>query len=141
MVIIFIMAILMFISSRNAKDGRNNKAATVTSVIGIILAFVGPGIYYGYLDRKIINYWAVFDPGIGFYLPIIAGVLGIIATSFIIYAITLESKKGEEQVTEKYKPPPDKYVDVLVQQEGLKFCANCGAKLTGPFCRECGTKA
>ncbi len=108
MVIIFIMAILMFISSRNAKDGRNNKAATVTSVIGIILAFVGPGIYYGYLDRKIINYWAVFDPGIGFYLPIIAGVLGIIATSFIIYAITLESKKGEEQVTEKYQPPPDK---------------------------------
>ena len=107
MVMLIIMAILMFISSKNAKEGRNNKAATVTSVIGTILAFVGPGVYYGYLDRKINNFWIVFDQGIGFYLPIIAGILGIIATSFSIYAITLESKVREERVTENYQPPPD----------------------------------
>lgn len=140
-IMLIIATIMMFISSKTAKEGRDNKVAVATSAIGTVLAFLGPGIYYGYLDREFTNFWVLFDQGIGFYLPIIAGVLGIIATSFNIYAFTLESKVGEERVIEKYQPPPDKQVEVQVQQEGLKFCPNCGAKLTGPFCQECGTKA
>jgi len=140
MIMLFIAAIMMFISSRKATVGRENKVAIATSAIGTALAFLGPGIYYGYLDREFTNFWLAFDQGIGFYLPIIAGILGIIATSFNIYAFTLEPKVGEERVIEKYQPPPDKQVEVQVQQEGLKFCPNCGAKLTGPFCQECGTK-
>ena len=140
--ILISVAIFMFVSSNNAKYEKNNKVATGTSVIGTILAFVGPGVYYGYLEREFPGFWSyLFNPGIGFFLPIIAGILGIIATSFNIYAITLESKVGEERVTEKYQPPPDTQIDFQVQQEGPKFCPNCGAKLTGPFCQECGTKA
>jgi len=137
---LIIAAILMFISSKKAKYGKDNKVAIATSAVGTVLAFLGPGVYYGYLQREFTNFWVVFDQGIGFYLPIIAGVLGIIATSFNIYAFTLEPKVGEERVIEQYQPPPDQQVDVQVQQEGLKFCPNCGAKLTGPFCQECGTK-
>lgn len=141
-IMLIIAAILMFISSKKAKYGKDNKAAIATSAIGTVLAFVGPGVYYGYLKQEFYPlFWVGFDPGIGFYLPIIAGVLGVIATSFNIYAFTLESKVGEKRVIEQYQPPPDQQVDVQVQQEDLKFCPNCGAKLTGPFCQECGTKA
>ena len=138
-IMLIIATIMMFISSKTAKEGRDNKVAIATGAIGTVLAFLGPGVYYGYLDREF-SWWVAFDQGIGFYLPIIAGVLGIIATSFNIYAFTLEPKVGEERVIEQYQPPTDKQVAVQVQQEGLKFCPNCGAKLTGPFCQECGTK-
>lgn len=143
--LLIIALVLMFIASKKVKNERNYKGAAVMSLVGGIFAFIGPGAYYGYLDSEFSGFWLGFDQGLGFYLPIIAGILGIISAIAAGYAYSLESK-GELGQTTPYKPIPDKIAinkgpEVSDQQESPIFCKNCGMKLVGEFCQECGQKA
>ena len=140
-----IALILMFTASKKVKNERDYKVAAGLSLVGGILAFIGPGAYYGYLDSEFSGFWLAFDQGLGFYLPIVAGILGIISAIAAGYASSLESKKILGQ-TAPYKPIPDKIaidksLEVTNQQEKPDFCKNCGTKLVGEFCQECGQKA
>ncbi len=141
-VLLFIALILMATASTTGRQGGSNKVAAGTSLFGGILAIIGPVFYYYYLDAEIAYYgvsvhWTFFDQSFGYYLPIIGGIVGIIGGIAASYAFTLESKVTPERVIEKYQPPTKTQVDV----QRYRFCANCGAELVGPFCRECGTKA
>lgn len=144
-VLLIIAMILMFISANKGRIEKNYKMATVTSLIGGISAFVAPGSYYFNLKREFSNYWLVYDQGVGFYLPIIAGILAIIGAIAAGYAFSLESKAVLGEVTPYKpalaKPATDTQFDVQSQQERLIFCQKCGTKLVGDFCQECGAKA
>ena len=144
-ILLVIALILMFTASKKVKNERDYKVAAGLSLVGGILAFIGPGAYYGYLDSEFSGFWLAFDQGLGFYLPIVAGILGIISAIAAGYASSLESKKILGQ-TAPYKPIPDKIaidksLEVTNQQEKPDFCKNCGTKLVGEFCQECGQKA
>jgi len=145
MVILIFAFILMIAGSNYAKDGRNNKLSAATGLFGGILAFVGPGVFYFGVRSDFPGFWTAFDPSIGVYLPIIAGFLGIIGAIAAGYAFSLENK-GELREKVPYQPTPDKMVidkepGVTSQEEMPVFCKNCGTKLAGEFCQECGQKA
>ena len=106
-------------------------------------------LYYGYLNIEIPGYWILFDPSFGFYLPLVAGIVGIIGAAAAAYASSVESKfPAERLITESvFKPQPVNRPTIETeglfqsQHETPKFCGNCGEKLIGPFCKVCGTKA
>ncbi|MFX0081984.1 MAG: hypothetical protein ACFE94_09550 [Candidatus Hodarchaeota archaeon] len=150
-VILLIFALIIIsTASRTAKYEGVDKVAAGTGLIGGILAIIGPAFYYYYLDSEIVEmgvsvHWMTFDPSFGFYLPILGGVLGILSAIAIGYAYTLETKRKPED-TIPSKPTPDKIamdkeLEVINQQEVPKFCKNCGTKLVGEYCQECGQKA
>ena len=144
-VLLIIAFIAMNVAAQNAIDERNNKISAGTGLLGGVLALVGPAVYYFGLKEALEGYWTGFDPSIGVYLPIIGGILGIIGAIMAGYAFSLESKREPVEIT-SYKPAPDKLVmdkesEVTSQQESPTFCKNCGTKLVGGFCQECGQKA
>jgi hypothetical protein len=150
-IFLVIALILMATASATGKQGGRNNLLAGTSIFGGILAIIGPAFYYFYIDSALnITYyghstnihWYFFDQGIGFYLPIIGGIVGIIGGIAAAYAYSLE-RKGPIST---YQPQPMKKPMTVAQvtdqspREGYKFCPNCGAKVAGPFCYECGTK-
>jgi hypothetical protein len=144
-VLLIIAFILMVIAANKARYGTDNKIAAATGLIGGILALIGIAEYYFGLKQEIPGFWTIADPGFGFYLPIIGGILGIIGGVAAGYSFSLESK-GELTQKIPYQPTQDKMVsdkgsEVTDQQEKPVFCKNCGTKLVGEFCQECGQKA
>ena len=137
----------MNVAASNSKDERDTKLAAILGSIGAILAFVGPAVYYFGVKRDIPGFFGSggFDQSFGFFLPIIGGILGIIGAIGNGYAYSLEIK-GEPIKKTPYKPIPDKMVNetqgaLPSQDEKPNFCKNCGTKLLGAFCQECGAKA
>ena len=64
------------------------------SLLGGILAIIGPIVYYFYLDVQIpAVFWDHFFPFIGVYLSLIAGILGIIGAIMAGYATKLKRKE------------------------------------------------
>ncbi|MFW9940284.1 MAG: hypothetical protein ACFFFT_04535 [Candidatus Thorarchaeota archaeon] len=142
-VLLIIAMILMFISANQVKFDKDKRVAAGTSLIGGILSIVAPAAYYGYMDEEFSGWWVAFDTSIGFYLPIIAGIIGIIFAIAIGYAYTQE----QGRTVSEYQPQPVQptttvtQVDDQSQQEKPRFCQNCGTKLVGEYCQECGQKA
>jgi hypothetical protein len=151
-VLLIIALILMATASKTGKQGGRNNVVAGTSLFGGILAIIGPVFYYYYIDAELsmtyygysVNiHWTFFDPSFGYYLPIIGGILGIIGGILAGYAYSQEKRGG----VSKYQPQPMEKTTRMAknidqsQELGQKFCPNCGAKLTGSFCQECGTKA
>jgi len=147
--LLVISLILMSVSTNNARNKKNYKVTAVTSLFGGIMAIIGIGAYYGYLNIEIPGYWILFEPSFGFYLPLVAGIVGIIGAAAAAYASSVESKfPAERLITESvFKPQPVNRPTIETegsfqsQHETPKFCGNCGEKLIGPFCKVCGTKA
>ena len=147
-VLLAISIILMSVSVNNSRYKKNYKATAASSLIGGIMALIGIGAYYGYIDVEF-NFWLLFDPSFGFYLPLVAGIVGILGGIAAAYASSVESKSPEERlITESvFKPQPvnrpmiETEGSFQSQNEIPKFCGNCGEKLIGPFCKVCGTKA
>lgn len=140
-VLLLIALILMISASTTGRQGRINKVTGGTGLFGGILAIIGPVFYYYYLDAEI-DHWQIFDPSIGFYLPIIGGIVGIIGGILAGYAYLLE-RKGPISVYQPKpveKPTMGTQVTDQIQREEYKYCPNCGAKLLGPYCHECGIK-
>ncbi|MFX0042958.1 MAG: zinc ribbon domain-containing protein [Candidatus Hodarchaeota archaeon] len=135
--------ILMIVAASKENRENDHKIATVTGLVGGVLAFISLGIYYVGLEQEFPGFWSVGDPSVGFYLPIIGGILGVVGGSMAGYAYSQE----QAGVVPKYQPQPVEQPTTVTQvtdqsqKEGLNFCPNCGAELVGPFCRECGTKA
>ncbi|MFX1343674.1 MAG: hypothetical protein ACFFAI_01105 [Promethearchaeota archaeon] len=143
-VLLVLAMLLMFISANQVRYDKDKRIAAGTSLLGGILAIAGPAAYYYYLDNEFPpGYWTLFDPSIGFYLPIIAGIIGIIFAIAIGYAYTQE----QGRTVSEYQPQPVQptttvtQVDDQSQQEKPRFCQNCGTKLVGEYCQECGQKA
>jgi hypothetical protein len=141
--ILFIVAfILMIVASNKERRENDHKITAATGLVGGVLAFVGLGVYYGGLREEIPGWWSIGDPSVGFYLPIIGGILAVISGIMAGYAYSQE----QAGVVSKYQPQPAEQPTTVTQvtdqsQElGQNFCPNCGAELVGPFCRECGTK-
>jgi len=146
-VLLIFACILMGVGSYYAKDERDNKITAGTGLLGGILALIAPAIFYFGIKEEIPGFWGAggFDPSIGVYLPIIAGILGILCAIAAGYAFTLESQREPVEIT-PLKPAPDRLAmdkepEVANQQESPTFCKNCGTKLVGEFCQECGQKA
>lgn len=94
--LLIIALILMAISARNTKKERNFKLNAGISLLGGILAIIGPIVYYFYLDTEIpVLFWDHFLPFVGVFLPLIAGILGIIGAIMLVSATKLGSKSGE----------------------------------------------
>lgn len=147
MVLIIFAFILLIVGANYAKDGRDNKLSAGTSLIGGILALVGPAVFYFGVKADFPGFWGFggFDTSFGVYLPIIAGLLGIGGAIGSGYAFFLESK-GELRQKVPYQPFSDKMEiekgpEANNQQERPVFCKNCGMKLVGEYCQECGQKA
>lgn len=145
-ILLLIIAMVAMISGGNkAQKERNFKSAAGTSAAGAIFAFIGPGVYYGYLKEEFTGYWMIYDPSFGVILAIIGGVLGIIGAIAAGYAYSLEIK-GEPITKAPYtsmleKMPTNTQIQPPSQGETPNFCKNCGAKLLGPYCQKCGVKA
>jgi hypothetical protein len=142
--ILFIFAfILMIVSASKESRENDHKIAAATGIVGGILAFIGLGVYYGGLRDEFPGFWSVGDPSVGFYLPIVGGILGVIGGIMAGYAYSQE----QAGVVSKYHPQPAEQPTTVTQvtdqsqKEALNYCPNCGAELVGPYCRECGTKA
>lgn len=140
-VLLIIAMIAMFISSNQAKLEKSKSIAAGTSLVGGILALVAPIAFYVYLQENIPNFWVGFDQSIGWYLPIVAGIIGILGGIALGYAYIQE--KGKPIATYQQQPLdlPTTGVQAPDQTHQGGFCGNCGAKLVGTFCQECGTKA
>ena len=96
MVLLIIALILMLISARNTKHERSYKLNAGMSLLGGILAIIGPIAYYFFLDAEIpVLFWDLFFPFIGIFLSIIAGIVGILGAIMVGYASTLGSKMEE----------------------------------------------
>ena len=86
MVLLIIALISLAISARNTKNERNTKINVGISILGGILAIIGPIVYYFYLDAEIpALFWDQFLPFIGVFLSVIAGILGIIGAFMTVY--------------------------------------------------------
>lgn len=141
-VLLVFACILMGVGSYYVKGERNNKLSAGTGLLGGVLAFISPAVFYYGIKEEIPSFWGAdrFDPSIGIYLPIIAGILAIIGAVAAGYTFSLGSK-GELRKTTPYQPTPDKPAITKDQQESPTFCKNCGTRLTGNFCQGCGQKA
>jgi hypothetical protein len=142
LVLLIVAFILMFTASNKARTETEYKISAASAGLGGILALAGIGVYYIGLKEEIPGWWTVGDPSFGFYLPIIGGILGIIGAVAAGYVYSLEIK-GEP--IQKF-PIPDKMatetqVDTSSEAEKPMFCKNCGTKLVGEYCQECGQKA
>ena len=139
-VLLIIAMIAMFISSNQAKLEKSKQIAAGTSIFGGILALVAPIAFYYTLKEDIPSFWIVFDQSIGWYLPIVAGIIGIIGGIALEYAYIQE--KGRPVATYQQQPLglPTTGVQASDQTHQGGFCVNCGAKLVGIFCQECGIK-
>jgi MFS family permease len=140
-VLLLIALILMATASTTEKQGRRNNVLAGTIIFGGILAIIGPIFYYYYIDAETVH-WEIFDPSIGFYLPIIGGIVGIIGGILTGYAYLLERKGpiSTYQPQPVEKPTLVTQVTTQIQPEEYKYCPNCGVKLLGPYCHECGNK-
>jgi hypothetical protein len=145
LVLLFIAFAVVSAASKKVREEKDYKTAGGLSAFGGILAFIAIGAYYGYLDSEFSGYWMVFDPSFGFFLPLIGGILGIIGGIAAGYAYSLESQ-GQLRSTQPYQPAPtkmeiDKSTEDTTIVEKPSFCKNCGTKLVGEYCQECGQKA
>ncbi|MHA1985729.1 MAG: hypothetical protein ACW98D_03725 [Promethearchaeota archaeon] len=148
-VILVSSLILMGISANNARNEKNHKITSATSLFGGIMAIIGIGVYYGYLNAGFQIFWILFDPSFGFYLPLVGGIVGIIGGIAAAYASSIKSKFPEHRLKTDsvFKPQAvntptiDKGSSFQSQHETPIYCGNCGEKLIGPFCKACGTKA
>jgi len=145
LVLLIIAFGLMSAATKKVKEERDYKTAAGMSAFGGILSFIAIGAYYGYIDSEFAGFWMAFDPSFGFFLPLVGGILGIIGGIAAGYAFSLESKRELRQ-TQPYQPIQDKMEidnapEVPSGEERPSFCKNCGTKLVGEFCQECGQKA
>jgi len=143
-IVLFIFAfILMVAAASKEKRENNHKITAATGLLGGILAFIGLAVYYGGLKEEIPGWWSIADPSVGFYLPIISGILGVSGGIMAGYAYSQE-REGTISI---YQPQPldqpttGAQVIDQSQQESPIFCKKCGTKLVGDFCQECGAKA
>lgn len=85
-VLLIIALILMAISAFNTKNEKKLKLNAGISLFGSVLAIISPIVYYYYLEAEIpALFWNDFVPIIGVFLPIIAGILGIIGAILVGY--------------------------------------------------------
>ena len=143
-IVLFIFAfILMVAAASKEKRENDHKITAATGLLGGILAFIGLAVYYFGLKEEFPGWWSAWDPSIGFYLPIIGGILGILGGIGAGYAYSQE--RGG--IISAYQPQPLDQPTTGVQvvdqsqQEKPMFCKKCGTKLVGDFCQECGAKA
>ncbi|KKK42194.1 hypothetical protein LCGC14_0822090 [marine sediment metagenome] len=139
-VLLIIAMIAMFISSNQAKLEKSKSIAAGTSIFGGILALVAPIAFYYYLEENLPNFWYGFDQSIGWYLPIVAGIIGILGGIALGYAYIQEKGRPIEIYQQQPLDLPTTGVQASDQTHQGGFCVNCGAKLVGTFCQECGTK-
>lgn len=88
-VLLIIAMIVMFIST---KYKERKLIAAGVSLVGGILALIGPIIFYFYIQSNIIGYWLSFTPSIGFWIPIVAGIIGILGA--IAFGIAYMKERG-----------------------------------------------
>ena len=144
-VLLIFAFILMVIATKKARGETDLKISAATGLLGGILAFIAIGEYYFGLRKEFPGFWTIADPSLGFYLPIISGILCVIGAVGAGYAYSLEIK-GEPIQKTFHDTTPDKMAietqdDISSQEEKPVFCKNCGTKLVGEFCQECGQKA
>ena len=99
-VLLIIALILMVISARNTRSEKRSKLNVGMSLVGGILAIIGPIVYYFYLDAVIpALFWDQYLPFVGVFLSIIAGILGIIGAIMVVSTTKSGSKSGEKQLS------------------------------------------
>ena len=132
----------MIVAASNEKRENDHKITAATGLLGGILALIGLAVYYGGLDQDLPGWWSIADPSIGFYLPIIGGILGILSGIGAGYAYSQERGKPISGYQTQPLDQPTTGVQVVDQSQQDKplFCKKCGTKVVGEFCQECGAK-
>ena len=89
--------IIMFIAANQAKYRKRKPLAAGMSLVGGILALIAPLTYYFYVKEirvfSIFRFWDAFDLSFGFYILIVAGIIGILGAVGFIYAYIRERRK------------------------------------------------
>ena len=149
-IVFFIFAFILMVAAASKESReKDHKVSAATGLLGGILAFIGLIAYYAGLDEDIPGWWSVGDPSVGFYLPIIGGILGVLSGIMAGYAYSLEREvavptiqpQPQLQPQPQYQPTSEVQAINQSQQEKPRFCQNCGSKLVGEYCQECGQKA
>jgi hypothetical protein len=145
-IVLFIFAFILMIvaASRESRD-LDHKTSAATGLLGGILALIGIAAYYFGLDEELPGWWSVGDPSVGFYLPIVGGILGVLSGIMAGYAYSQEREGAIPTIQPQPQPQDQATSEVKAidqsQEEKPMFCQNCGTKLVGEFCQECGQKA
>ncbi|MFX0106395.1 MAG: hypothetical protein ACFE75_13030, partial [Candidatus Hodarchaeota archaeon] len=97
-IVLSILAMIaMFIATNQAQYKKRKPLAAGMSLIGGIIALIAPIAYYFYIQEirvfAIFRFWDAFDQSFGFYIPIVAGIIGILGAVAFVYAYIREGRR------------------------------------------------